>query len=64
MSEVGYELDRCTFCGKPEAGYQRAKDSSPQGPFFDACESCARKHYPQPKSDDGNDRNSNATDNN
>jgi hypothetical protein len=46
MSEVGYEQDVCTFCGKPEAGYQRAKDSNPTGPFFDACETCARKPYP------------------
>ncbi len=50
MSEpISYENDRCHFCGKPGAGYQRAEDANPPGPFFDACEPCARKPYPQPR---------------
>lgn len=45
---VGYENDRCHFCGAPEAGYARAEDRSARGPFFDACYRCARRPYPQP----------------
>jgi hypothetical protein len=51
-----YDDDKCHFCKKGAkngvehtAGFQRAEDSKPSGPFFDACESCARKPYPQPK---------------
>lgn len=46
--EIGYSLDRCHFCGGLNAGYQRAEDAKPRGPFFDCCEKCARKPYPQP----------------
>jgi hypothetical protein len=46
---IGYEKEKCHFCGKREAGYGRAEDTKPTGPFFDACERCARKPYPQPK---------------
>jgi hypothetical protein len=45
---VGYENDVCHFCQGLEAGYQRADNAKPRGPFFDACEACARKPYPQP----------------
>jgi hypothetical protein len=51
---IGYEDVVCHFCGKPEAGYARAEDEKPNGPYFDACENCARKPYPQPKQLDQN----------
>lgn len=55
-----YDRDVCHFCGKSDAknptttskhvaGYLRAEDSRPSGPFFNACETCARVPYPQPK---------------
>lgn len=51
-----YDKDKCHFCGKSAkngwkhtAGFQRAEDAKSSGPFFDACEVCARKPYPQPK---------------
>lgn len=54
MSEsVGYENDKCHFgfpgCKKTHAGYERAEDAKPRGPFFDACENCVKRPYPQPK---------------
>lgn len=48
METIGYEADRCHFCNGGSAGYQRAEDSRPSGPFFDACEECASKPYPVP----------------
>lgn len=52
MSGPGYVADRCHFnfpgCEKDHAAYQRAEDKKPTGPFFDACENCARKPYPTP----------------
>jgi hypothetical protein len=47
--KVGYSEDICHFCGKKNAGYLRAEDAKPRGPFFDSCEKCARKPYPQPE---------------
>ena len=45
-----YDHDRCHFCkSKAPAAYQRAEDTRPSGPFFDACEECAKVPYPQPK---------------
>ena len=55
-----YDKDKCHFCNKSDkthptqdsrnvAGYQRAEDHKSTGPFFDACEECARKPYPKPK---------------
>lgn len=55
-----YDRDRCHFCGKSDkthptessknvAGFSRAEDDKPTGPFFDACEACAKKSYPVPK---------------
>ena len=55
-----YDKDVCHFCGKSDAksptesamhvaGYSRAEDKRPSGPFFDACEACSRVPYPQPK---------------
>jgi hypothetical protein len=44
---IGYENDRCHFCHKKNAGHARAEDSKPGGPYFDACESCAKKQYPE-----------------
>jgi len=49
MNGVGYEQDRCFFCGGPNAGYERREDGQPKGPFRDACEQCARKEYPVQK---------------
>jgi len=64
MSEVEfigpYDRDVCHFCKKSDkthptkdarnvAGFARAEDTKPTGPFFNACESCAKKPYPQPK---------------
>lgn len=50
---VGYENVKCHFnfpgCHKDHAGFERAEDSSPRGPFFDACQNCVMKPYPQPK---------------
>ena len=57
MSEqVGpYDEDKCHFCGKSAkngtkyiAGYQRRETYAGVGPWFDACEDCARKPYEQP----------------
>lgn len=50
MSEgfEGYEKDKCWFCHKGFAGYQRGEDDNPRV-MHDACEACARKPYPQPK---------------
>lgn len=52
MSEsVGYEADRCHFkfpgCKKTNAGFHRAEDVKPNGPFFDACQNCVNVPYPQ-----------------
>ena len=47
--EQGYSKDRCHFCGKRNAGFGRAEDANPSGPFFDACQDCVRKPYPAPK---------------
>jgi hypothetical protein len=51
MSEgyEGFEHDKCHFCGKGNAGYQRRETYATVGPWFDACEKCARKPYEQPK---------------
>lgn len=54
MSEApGYENDKCHFkfpgCSKVEAGYQRRQTYAGVGPWFDACENCARVEYEQPK---------------
>lgn len=54
MSEsIGYEDVKCHFkfpgCKKTHAGYQRAEDRSPRGPFFDACINCVGVPYPQPE---------------
>lgn len=50
--EIGYEADKCELrlpgCEKTHAGYQRRKQYALVGPWFDACESCARKPYDQP----------------
>jgi hypothetical protein len=50
--DVGYSKDKCHFnfpgCKKFNAGYQRAEDAKPRGPFFDACEVCVTKPYPRP----------------
>lgn len=50
---IGYENHKCHFnfpgCQKDHAGYSRAEDSNIRGPVYDACESCARRPYPQPK---------------
>lgn len=43
---MSYEKDTCHFCGKKNACYGRAEDSKPSGPYFDACEECAKKPYP------------------
>jgi hypothetical protein len=43
---VGYEKDICHFCHKKNAGHARAEDAKPSGPYFDACEECAKKPYP------------------
>jgi hypothetical protein len=55
-----YDRDKCHFCGKSAkdspksdpakyvAGYRRGTDDNPRL-NFDACETCARKPYPQPK---------------
>lgn len=45
---VGYEEDVCAFCHEKNAGYWRGTDDNPKA-NKDACESCARKPYPQPK---------------
>lgn len=49
--QVGYSKDRCYFCGKFSAGYQRYEDDKPHGKdhLHEACEKCARVPYPQPK---------------
>ena len=55
-----YDQDVCHFCGKSDrknptesgkhiAGYSRAEDAKPSGPYFNACEACARVPYPQPE---------------
>ena len=52
-----YDEIKCHFCGKSgkkdgwkhTAGFGRAEDSKPSGPFFPACQACAEKPYPQPK---------------
>jgi len=44
--DLDYENCKCFFCGGDLAGYQRAEDKNPSGPFFDACEACARRPYP------------------
>jgi len=46
---TGYEKDKCYFCGKKNACYGRALDVAPAGPYFDACEECAKKPYPVSK---------------
>ncbi len=53
MDSIGYENDKCHFkfpgCKKTHAGYWRAEDHKPQGPFFDACINCVAVPYPQPE---------------
>lgn len=53
MEQPGYEADKCQLnlpgCLKKEAGYQRRKTYAGEGPWLDACESCARQPYEQPK---------------
>lgn len=51
-----YDEEKCHFCGKSSkkgieftAAYARAEDANPSGPFFPACEGCARQPYPQPE---------------
>ena len=44
----GYSECVCHFCGGKDAGYGRAEDNKPTGPYFDACEKCASKPYPVP----------------
>ena len=53
-----YDGIRCHFCGKSSttvkdwkntAGYQRRETYANVGPWFDACEACARVEYQQPK---------------
>lgn len=40
MSEgIGYENDKCHWCGAGEAGYWREED----GKMYDACMKCAKK---------------------
>lgn len=50
---IGYTKDKCQLnfpgCKKNEAGYQRRKQYATVGPWFDACEKCAREPYDQPK---------------
>lgn len=53
---VGYEKDVCSFCGKPEAGYQRRKDGGTKQ-YFDACESCARKPYKNEETENAGTKN-------
>lgn len=54
MSEsAGYEKDKCQVkisskCERKEAGYQRRPQYAQQGPWLDACETCARVPYEQP----------------
>jgi len=48
IEHAGYADDICHFCGGTHAGYLRAENAKPRGPFFDSCEACARKPYPQP----------------
>jgi hypothetical protein len=62
MSEAGidYGRDVCHFCKRSDAknptessrntaGYQRRETYANVGPWFDACEKCARVEYQQPK---------------
>jgi hypothetical protein len=46
---VGYEKDVCHFCNAKEAGFQRRETYARTGPWFDACEKCAKVEYEQPK---------------
>lgn len=66
MSEQtgSYDKDKCHFCGKsgakngPDftAGYQRRETYAGVGPWFDACEACAREEYEQKQfQKEGND---------
>lgn len=53
MSEgTGYEKDKCHFkftgCSKTHAAYQRREQYALVGPWFDACENCAKKPYDPP----------------
>lgn len=49
LENTGYAPDICHFCGGRNAGYLRAENSAPRGPFFDSCHKCAQKPYPQPE---------------
>lgn len=41
--------DKCHFCGARNACYGRREDGASRNScYFDACEECARKPYPQP----------------
>ena len=48
-----YDGDVCHFkfkgCEKKPAGYSRRENGTSRGPYFDACENCARVEYPQPQ---------------
>jgi hypothetical protein len=46
---IGYELDKCFFCNRREAGYQRYETYARVGPLRDACQRCAEQPYEQPK---------------
>jgi hypothetical protein len=53
-ASIGYEDDECQVkvspkCEKTGAGYQRRKQYAQEGPWLDACETCARVPYEQPK---------------
>jgi hypothetical protein len=52
MSEVAYEKVLCKHnlpgCQHDHAGYLRRMQFAHQGPWLDACESCARTPYQQP----------------
>lgn len=50
MEAPGYQEDRCHFCNGKEAGFSRREDgASGNSKYFDACQDCVRKPYPQPK---------------
>jgi hypothetical protein len=49
MSDQGYEDVLCEFCLKREAGYSRRPKFAHLGAWMDACETCARKPYEEPK---------------
>lgn len=49
----GYEDVKCQLkfkgCLKNEAGYSRREKYATVGPWFDACENCAKAPYEQPE---------------